>query len=55
MDDLINILMRRDTWEIIPRKSVADHNFLPGTWELNYMKKMIGISVNSRHYILFER
>ena len=32
MDDEIQSLMRRDTWEIVSRKSVADHNMLPGTW-----------------------
>ena len=32
MDDEIQSLMRRDTWEIISRNSVADHNMLPGTW-----------------------
>ena len=31
MDDEIQSLMRRDTWEIVSRKSVADHNMLPGT------------------------
>ena len=31
-DDEIQSLMRRDTWEIILRKSVADHNVLPETW-----------------------
>ena len=34
MDDEIQSLMRRDTWEIVSRKSVADHNMLPGTWSL---------------------
>ena len=32
MDDEIQILMRRDTWEIVSSKSVADHNVLPETW-----------------------
>ena len=32
MDDEIQSLMRRDTCEIVLRKSVADHNMLPGTW-----------------------
>ena len=32
MDDEIQILMIRDTWEIFLRKSFADHNVLPGTW-----------------------
>ena len=32
MDDEIQSLTRRETWEIVLRKSVADHNVLPGTW-----------------------
>ena len=32
MDDKIQSIMRRDIWEIVSRKSVADHNVLPGTW-----------------------
>ena len=32
MDYEIQILMRRDTWEIVSRESVADKNVLPGTW-----------------------
>ena len=31
MYDEIQILMRRDTWEIVSRKSVAYHNVLPRT------------------------
>ena len=30
MDDEIKSLIRRDTWEIVSRKSVADYNVLPG-------------------------
>ena len=29
MDDEIKILMRRDTWDIVSRKSFADKNLLP--------------------------
>ena len=32
MDDEIQSLTRRETWEIVLRKSVADHSVLPGTW-----------------------
>ena len=32
MDDEIQSLMRRNTWEIFSRKSVDDHNVLPGSW-----------------------
>ena len=38
MDDEIN-LMRRDTWEIVSSKSVADHNVLPGTWSFKCKRK----------------
>ena len=31
MDDEIKSPMRRNTWEIFSRKSVADQNILPGT------------------------
>ena len=31
MDDEIQSLTRRELWEIVLRKSVADHNVLPGT------------------------
>ena len=39
MDDEIQSLMRRDTWEIFSKKSVADHNMLPGTWSLKCKRK----------------
>ena len=32
MDDKIQGLMRRGTWEIVSSNSVSDHNVLPGTW-----------------------
>ena len=32
-------LMRRDTWEIVLRKSIADHNVLPGTWSFKCKRK----------------
>ena len=31
-DDEIQSLTRRETWEIVLRKSIADHNMLPVTW-----------------------
>ena len=31
--------MRRGTWEIVSRKSVADHNVLPGTWSFKCKRK----------------
>ena len=39
MDDEIQSLMRRDTWEIVSRKSVAGHNVLPGTWSSKCKRK----------------
>ena len=39
MDDEIKSIMRRDTWEIFLRKSVSDHNVLPGTWYFNCKRK----------------
>ena len=31
--------MRRETWDIVSRKSVADHNVLTGTWYLKCKRK----------------
>ena len=39
MDDEIQSFMGRDTWEIVLRKSVADHNVLPGTWSFKCKRK----------------
>ena len=39
MDDEIQSLMRRDTWEIVSSKSVADHNVLPGTLSFKCKRK----------------
>ena len=39
MDDKIKSLTRRYTWEIVLRKSVADHNVLPGTWSFKCKSK----------------
>ena len=39
MDDEIQSLITRDTWEIFLRKSVADHNMLPGTWSFKCKRK----------------
>ena len=39
MDDEIHSLMIRDTWEIVSRKSVADHNVLPVTWSFKFNRK----------------
>ena len=39
MDDEIQSLMRRETWEIVSRNSVADHNVLPGTWYFKCKRK----------------
>ena len=37
--DEINILTRRDTWDIVSRKSISDQNVLPGTWYFKYKNK----------------
>ena len=39
MDDEIQSLMRRDTWDIVSRKSVSDHNVLTGTWSFKCKMK----------------
>ena len=39
MDDEIQNLMRRNKWDIVSRKSVADHNMITGTWSLKCKKK----------------
>ena len=39
MYDEIQSFMRRDTLEIVSRKSVADHNVLPGTWSFKCKRK----------------
>ena len=39
MNDEIQSLTSRDTWEILLRKSVADHNVLPGTWSIKCKSK----------------
>ena len=39
MDDEIQSLTRRETWEIVLRKSVADHNVLPVTWYFKCKRK----------------
>ena len=39
MDDEIKSLMRRDTWEIVLSKSVADHSVIPGTWSFKCKRK----------------
>ena len=39
MDDEIQSLTRRDTWGVVLRKSVSDHNVLPGTWYFKCKRK----------------
>ena len=39
MDDEIQILMGRDTWKIVSRKSVADQNVILGTWYFKCKRK----------------
>ena len=39
IDDEIESIMRRGTWDIFKRKSVADLNVLPETWSFKYIRK----------------
>ena len=39
MDEKIQSLIRRDTWDIVSSKSVADHNVITGTWSFKYNSK----------------
>ena len=39
MDDEIQSLMRRYTWDIVSKKPVANHNVLPGTWSFKCKRK----------------
>ena len=39
MDDEIQSIMRRDTWDIVSSKSVSDQNVLPGTWYFKCKRK----------------
>ena len=39
MDDEIQSLTRSEKWEIVSRKSVADHNVLPGTCSFKCKRK----------------
>ena len=32
--------MGRNTWGIVPRKSLADHNLLPVTWYFKFNRKL---------------
>ena len=52
MDDEIQSLMRRETWEIVLWKSVVDHNVLPGTWYSSARVNLIVQSGDSRHDIV---
>ena len=39
MYDEIKSIMRRDTWEIVSRKSFADNNVIPGIWSFKCKRK----------------
>ena len=39
MDDEIQSLTRRETWDIVSRNSVSDNNVLPGTWYFKCKRK----------------
>ena len=40
MHDVIQNIMRRDTWEIILRKSVSDHNVIKEIWSFKCRMKL---------------
>ena len=42
MNNEIQSLIIRETWDIVSRKSVADHNALPGTWSFKFKRKTDG-------------
>ena len=44
--------MRRDTWDIVLRESIYDHNVLPGTCSSSERGNLIGKSGNLRHDIV---
>ena len=46
MDDKIQSLVRRYTWDFVPMKSVADNNVIPGTWYFECKQDLVGLSVN---------
>ena len=52
MDDEIQSITRRETWEMVLRKSVADHNVLPGTWSVKCNRKPDWTIRKSRHDIV---
>ena len=52
MDDQIRSITRRDTWEVVLRKSVTDDNVLTGTWYFRFKRNLIVLSGNSRQAIV---
>ena len=38
-DKYIHIITRRDTWEVVPREIVLDHNVFIGEWTFKYNQK----------------
>ena len=52
VDDEIQSLMRRDTWDIVSRKSVSYHNVLPETCSFKCKRNPDKKSGNSRHDIV---
>ena len=54
MYDEIQILMRRDTCEIVLRKLFSDHNVIPGTQSQSARVNLIVQSVNLRQNIVCE-
>ena len=52
LDDELQVIMRKDTWGIFLRNSVADHDVLPGNGLSSERGNLIVKSVNSRHDIV---
>ena len=52
MDDEIQSLMRRDTWEIVLRNSISDQNVLPGTCSSSARGNLVGQTRNLSHNIV---
>ena len=46
MDDEIQSLMKRETWEVVLRKSISDHNVHPVTCSSSSIGNLIEKSVN---------
>ena len=53
MDDKIQGLMKRETWEIVLRISISDHDVLPVRWSSSARGNLIEKSGHLRHNIVW--